>query len=229
MVNIPDSGYYYYNELIISPGIYQYYIWANDTVGNSVNSEVYQFEIITSNNKITNMTNNWNFVSLPFNQSLEKTDLIVRHNISEYTWQEAVDYGIILNFIYGWDRSNQSYLITELLKSGFGYWLYSYKNCSLYVQGFTGINYDDYITDLDSEWNIIGISFDERIDKQNLTVVFNDTNYTWQDAVNAGIIVNFVYKWDTDIQSYAITEVLEPGEAFWLYAYYPCRLHRSVS
>ena len=41
-----NQGSYYYNTTYTQPGVYQYFIWANDTSGNSNVSQVYSFEII---------------------------------------------------------------------------------------------------------------------------------------------------------------------------------------
>ena len=40
-----------------------------------------------------------------------------------YTWQQTVDNGTILGFIYGWNTTNQNYVFTEVLEPGKGYWI----------------------------------------------------------------------------------------------------------
>jgi len=46
MINIPDSNYYYLDSIYYTPGIYNYYIWANDVNENAVSSDIYNFTII---------------------------------------------------------------------------------------------------------------------------------------------------------------------------------------
>jgi hypothetical protein len=188
---------------------------------------VYYFLIKTyAFNNILNLEETWNLISLPFNESFSKNEIFVQNNNANYSWSDAVSEGIILEFLYKWNRTSQSYEISNILEPGHGYWIYTYSSCDLMIA--TNITDDNYITDLQHSWNIMGLTSDEPVDKQNLTVEYNNTSYTWQDAVNAGIVLDFIYKWDADVQSYDITELLRPGNAFWLYAYYPCRLLRPA-
>jgi hypothetical protein len=79
----------------------------------------------------------WNVIGLPSNTSLGKTTLLVRYNNVDYTWTQATTNSnptgepIILGFIYGWNRVDQLYLLSDSFNPGNGYWLYAYKNCLL--------------------------------------------------------------------------------------------------
>ena len=111
--------------------MYNYSIWANDTSDNSIATSIYQFEIVAQL-QITTMLDKWNFVSLPFNQSITKDDLVIINNTFEYNWTEADDEGIILSFIYNWDRNLQTYPGDVLtLEPGYSYWVYAYYDCRL--------------------------------------------------------------------------------------------------
>ena len=178
---------------------------------------------------ITNLESGWNFVSLPFNQSVNKTDLTVIYNNSDYSWQEAVNNSIILGFIYNWNRTNQKYETTDILKPGEGHWMYAYDDCELRVYGIGNIVTDSYITDLLTSWNIVGVPDDVAVEKENITIRYNGTNYTWQEAVNNSIILGFIYGWNETIQSYGVSDVLNPGKSYWMYAYQDCRLLRPLS
>jgi len=83
---------------------------------------------------ITNLKFNWNLVSIPYRQPIDKTDIIVLYNGTEYTWQEAVDGGLILGFVYSWNVTTQNYGFTDTLYPGLGYWIYAYHNCKLIRQ-----------------------------------------------------------------------------------------------
>jgi len=171
---------------------------------------------------VTDLLNNWNFVSLPFNQSVSKTDLIVKYGTLEYTWSESVSYGYVSDFIFGWDRPGQYYTFNDALEPGYGYWLYAYEPCELWVENIT-ITSDDYITGLEADWNIVGVPHDQPVDKTNILV--NDIS--WADAVTAGSINEYVFGWDRTGQSYNFADTFMPGYAYWVYAYQPCVLKRT--
>jgi hypothetical protein len=218
-------GSYYYNNSYTIPGTYNYHIWANDTSGNSNISSVYQFTIsIMEYDYSIPLDDRWNLVSLPVNQSVHKDNITVNYLGVNYTWQQAVDNGTILNFVYGWNTVSQSYASTDVIGPGESYWVYAYNACNLWVSG--PINNDDYITNLFTKWNLIGLPFNTSIDKINLTITNNSIDYTWQQAVDNGTILNFVYGWNTVSQSYASTDILNPGYGYWMYAYYNCTLKR---
>jgi hypothetical protein len=75
--------------------------------------------------------NHWNLITIPFNDSVVKVEMRVLYNDIEYTWEEAVSSGIILNDVYDFNRSSGSYMISTLLNPGRGYWMWAYHNCSL--------------------------------------------------------------------------------------------------
>jgi len=82
---------------------------------------------------VTTLVDGWNFISLPFNQSLAKSNLIINYNAVSYSWSDAVSAGIVNGFIFGWGRSGQAYTFDDILEPGYGYWLYSYENCQLKI------------------------------------------------------------------------------------------------
>ena len=179
--------------------------------------------------QISDVSSGWNFVSLPFNESVNKTDLVIRYNESEYTWQEAVNNSIFLGYIYLWNRSIQNYELTDILDPGYGYWMYSYNDCEMWVHGVGNFITDSYITDLLTNWNVVGVPDDKLVEKENITIRYNGTNYTWQEAVNNSIILGFIYGWNENIQNYGVSNVLNPGKSYWMYAYQDCRLLRPAS
>jgi len=177
--------------------------------------------------QICELFSSWNFVSIPFNNSINKTDVIVSVNQSIYSWQEAVDNNIVLDYIYQWNRSIQNYEFTVTLSTGNGYWVYAYTNCTLWFQNNLNFVENNYITDAIAGWNIIGIPQNITIGKYNITVYYNQTSYTWQEAVNESIILGLIYRWDEINQKYEQSAFLNPGKAYWMYAYKNCKLLKS--
>jgi len=86
---------------------------------------------------ITDLKEDWNIISLPFNQTVNKEEIIVTYDGSDYNWTQAVTNDnptggpILLSFVYDWDRDGQSYGFTDSLYPGFGYWMFVYYNCTL--------------------------------------------------------------------------------------------------
>jgi len=197
------------------------------------NTSVRHFQIICSvtpveyHHKIS-LYEGWNLISVPVNQSIPKENITVNHLGANYSWQEAVDSDIVLQFIYQWDASIQNYGdFAIVLDPGVGYWMYSYENCDIWITSNTSNN-DGYITDLFIGWNLIGIPYETPVDKENITVYYNEIEYVWQEAADSGIVLQFIYQWDASIQNYGdFAIVLDPGVGYWMYAYYDCKLLRS--
>jgi hypothetical protein len=174
---------------------------------------------------ITTLMNNWNFVSIPFNQSLIKTEIIVKYNDDNYTWNEAVSLSIIDANIFGWDRLSQYYIPEDILTPGYGYWIYAYQSCELWIDNITALE-DVYITALKQNWNIMGIPFSQNISKTDMIVTYDFSDYSWNDAVTAGIIDPNIFGWDRQYQYYTSESILEPGYSYWMYVYQNCILSK---
>ena len=68
----------------------------------------------------------------------------------------------------------------------------------------------------------MSIPYDQPVNKTDVLV--NDTS--WSDTVIAGLIDNNVFGWNSVGQYYFLASTFNPGDAYWLYAYQPCRLKR---
>jgi len=176
---------------------------------------------------VTNLSENWNFVSVPYNQSVNKLNLIIKYNGSEYSWQDAVNQSIVLGFIYTWNKTAQNYGLTDTLTPGQGCWMYAYHDCEIWAKGVTLFASDPYVTDLIRYWNIMGVPDNEPVQKQNLTIRYNGTVYTWQEAITNNIILDFIYQWNESNQHYQLTDILQPGKSNWMYAYHNCTLYHT--
>jgi hypothetical protein len=80
-----------------------------------------------SDDYITELKENWNIFGLPFELSLNKTDVVV----DDMSWNDAVSAGIINDYVFGWNQAGQSYYFADTFIEGQAYWLYAYQDCML--------------------------------------------------------------------------------------------------
>ena len=223
------GGTYYYNVSYDIAGVYQYHIWAKDTSENQAISPTYQFDIFAEL-IITTTLPSWNFISVPFNQTITKTNLFIRYEDNDYTWSEAAAQGFIISAIFYWNRTDQIYDSTNILNPGEGYWMYAYYECEIWATELGPMVTDDYITSLKYTWNIIGLPTNEPLSKTSLSVIYDGEVYNWtqattnQNPTNSPLILSFIYDWIRSNQIYEPTDSLNPGYAYWMYAYEACIL-----
>jgi parallel beta-helix repeat protein len=212
-----------YNHSYSGYGVYTVTLTIDDDDGKSdmISKNVY-VKI-----HVANFQSKWNFFSIPFNQTVVKTNLSFLFNGSEYTWDEAKNESLILHFIYEWNRTNQNYNSVDFLKPGHGYWMFSFVNCEVRAIVNRNLTDDSLITELIFEWNLIGLPGNKSVNKENMSVYYNEMIYTWQEAVDNTIILNFIYTWDEVDQKYIISDHLTPSKASWVYAYVDCRLLKN--
>ena len=137
--------------------------------------------------------------------------------------------GIILNFIYGWNRvSPQTYEISDVMEPGYGYWIWSYYSCNITISGIPADS--DDITSLQTKWNIVGLPFNATLSKDDLVIIYNGTDYNWTEASTGPdpVILGFIYGWNPVSQGYVLSDVLEPKMGYWLYAYHDCSLRKTT-
>ena len=182
---------------------------------------------------ITSVNNGWNFVSLPFQIpdltptiSLDLLTIKTNNGLNSYSWSDAITAGIIDPSVFGWDRNNQIYIFSSSIEPGYGYWLYAYEECEIWIENIT-LSTKNEITNLQQNWNIIGSAFDQSINLENVIVNYNNIDYTWSEAtdpVNGPIVDPSVFGWDRNNQIYIFSTELLPGHAYWIYSYEPCTL-----
>ena len=177
----------------------------------------------TNGNSITNLLKNWNFMSLPFNQSVDKNDLVIKHEDEEFSWSDAVNNGYVNDYIFGWNRFSQGYEFADTLVPGYGYWIFAYEPCEVLSPDLKD-NFEEYITVVEPNWNIVGIPNSLSFDKTDLIVNYDGTDYNWINAVANGYIADNIFGWDRAGQSYSFSSILQNGYCYWLYAYYTCTL-----
>ena len=176
----------------------------------------------------------WNLITVPVNASIAKDQITIRNNSIDYNFTEAVNHRIIVGTIFGWDRENQTYFIANNLgfEPGKGYWLWAYYPCSLIIH--SDMRGDGYITKLQSQWNIMGQTYNSSLALTNLSVLYNGTSYSWANATTANneedqpLIINSIFKWNGTNQWYDLSTGFTPGEGYWMYAYYNCSLRQVI-
>jgi len=171
------------------------------------------------------VTEHWNLISIPVYDTISKTDIIVRYDGDDYSWDEAK--GIyVLDTIYDWQRGLiQNYVSTDTLEPGNGYWMWAYFDCELLIaSNAVGTG---HITDLETKWNIMGLPYEDSLAQILLQIEYPlGTTLDWEDAVSGDIILGFIYGWDSATQMYSLETTLEPGQGYWMYAYYDCILKK---
>lgn len=172
---------------------------------------------------ITGLSNNWNFISAPYNQSIMKTSLLIYYNNDTFNWSEAIYDGYLSEFIFDWNRSVQSYSFANTFDPGFGYWVFSYVNCELWTREITSDS-DKYITELKENWNIFGLPFEYTLNKTDVLV----DDMLWSEAVSSGVINDYVFGWDSTAQTYNFADAFSPGKSYWIYADQQCTLKQNV-
>ena len=228
LTHMYQNGLWYYDKL-------ETFEWGsllgNPNLGmmsHSVNTEVH----------ITNLSQGWNFVSLPFQlpefaQLISKNQLKIKAigGIMTYDWPTAVSAGLISDYLFGWNRATQSYIFANEMEPGYGYWMYAYDDCKVLIENIT-IDTSDIITDVEQNWNLVGSAYNQPINKSDMIVNYNGTDYTWADAISGNnslgspILNDNLFGWNRLGQHYDFCDTFMPGYAYWMYVYYQCTLKK---
>jgi hypothetical protein len=208
--------------------------WSNNTSGTVNSHSNYVGTIIieypTPISLVTDEISNWNLMSIPTNQSIDKTNFLIKYNGLYYSWLQAytddnqLEAPLINQHIFGWNRNIQSYIFTNSLEPGYGYWIYAYENCEIWTQGIINTPNEVNLTNLEKYWNIIGLPDNQQINKTDIIVNHNNTDYSWDQAVSNNIINNYIFGWNRNGQYYSFNTIINPGYAYWIFAYIECKL-----
>jgi len=203
----------------------------------------YHFQIICSIEiHIADLQSKWNLISVPFNQSISKDNIIVRYDGVDYSWENATTDNnptggpIVLGYIYYWNTTvSQHYELSDVIEPGYGYWMYAFYECGLWTEYLGDTINDGYITDLVTTWNIMGVPNDVPLSKGDIIVRYDGVDYSWAAATSDNnptggpIVLGYIYYWSTSMpQHYELSDVFEPGYGYWMYAFYNCTLFYST-
>lgn len=88
-------------------------------------------------NYVTKNLIEWNMIGNPHSSSISVSDLLFYVNETWYSWTEVINTSngpIIDSNIFSWDSGNQTYMSSMNLNPGQAYWIYSFKNHSIFQQ-----------------------------------------------------------------------------------------------
>lgn len=68
----------------------------------------------------------WDLISLPKLGNISKTSVFIINATNNYTWNDAVTNGVIMNTLYGWKSGH--YTVNTSFNEYDGYWIYFYKS-----------------------------------------------------------------------------------------------------
>jgi hypothetical protein len=180
---------------------------------------------------ITNLKSNWNLFTLPFNQSVDISDLYIKCDSIILSWTEATTsnnpwgYPIINKYVHGWDASNQMYQLLstgDTIDPGKSYWIFSYCEAELWAHNVNAGNGNKIY--LDEKWNFMGLPIDYDILKYDLFFDYRDYRVNWTQATTSEnpwgypIISGYIYEWNTLGQMYNFIYLFESGSGAVLYA-----------
>ena len=119
----------YFDEAYLDPGE-GYWLWAYE------DCTLIMYSDAPEDNHITTFDDGegWYLVGAPYMYNLAKWNTWIHYAALDYSWTQASNNGYILEYLYDWDRATQNYVVSEnpdFFKSGYGYWMYVYKQCSL--------------------------------------------------------------------------------------------------
>jgi len=175
----------------------------------------------------TLLKHGWNLVSNPCNVAINKADLIVNYAGANHAWSEAIP-GVVMDTIYGWDRTSQVYTTATTLQPGEAYWIWAFSDCQLRFA--SNVDWSGTVTPLKYRWNMMGVPTDAIVNPTILHIqVGAGLPVTWTDAVSTyHYILGYIYGWDRTTQQYVLPDPSQfsPGEGYWMYAYVDCTLQQ---
>ena len=101
---------------------------------------------------------------------------------------------------------------------GEGFYLALNDNATIIAEGdpITSANIDLADFELQKGWNLISHTLVSIVQKNQLIVIDEEQDYTWDDAVHWGLLSPTLYSWNED--SYESLLELSPWSAFWVHA-----------
>lgn len=147
------------------------------------------------------VSQNWNLVSLPRNETIPFTSMRIRNDTYNYTWQQAITNNIIVGTLYGWFQDQ--YCINTSFEQYHGYWIYFYDTSyELFVTKY--IKPDYTITLYENLLNTIG-THEYNLISNNYNVYANYTGVPttpilYHLSINLSGIVGFI-NWTGSLNS----------------------------
>ncbi len=176
----------------------------------------------------------WNLFSIPVNETIPFERITIRNNSIDYNWTEAIRKGIIVGTVFDWNKETQNYLIIGgALEPGTAYWIWANYPCLILFQ--SNVTGDGFITQMTSQWNMIGLPYNVTLLKEQIIIFYNGTQYSWINATstnneeNHALLLLYFYEWNSTTQMYNLGPVLAPGEGYWMYSFYNLTLRQPIT
>lgn len=127
-IHICEKNIFFLYDGLLEDG-HEYTFTVNySIIGSSIyinNSYSFIFNDVSIFPRPLGMGSNWNLVSLPKNSIIPLTSIYIRNATNNYTWNQAVTNGIVMDDIFGW--YNNGYTINTTMENYSGYWMYFYN------------------------------------------------------------------------------------------------------
>jgi subtilisin family serine protease len=150
--------------------------------------------------------------AITFNSS---TSFDFTTNIVNWSWDfgdDNISYDQNPMHIYVGDAGD--YNVTLIVRNEFGNTNTTKKTLTVY-----GIRTK---RTLEEKWNIAALPFDQSIFKEYGIIKFNNSYYTWNNAVNNSIIVGILKNWNRSLQDYENLNYFYPGYGYWTFSNETC-------
>jgi hypothetical protein len=211
-----------------------YLLGDQDTSNDGIIAGAY-FAAPNQETYICEVVSGWNMISLPFNQSVIKSDFYVMFNGSSYSWENATTGNnptgqpLVDMNLFGWNAAAQLYSSDDILQGGCGYWLFSFQNVQLWSNHITSYE-DGFICDTEENWNMVGVPDVETMELSEMIVFHNGTSYSWSEATTGAdpLIDANLFSWDRQSQTYDLLVEFNPGHAAWLFSHQSCTLKKPL-
>ncbi len=174
---------------------------SRDSLGNQSAVRSAKTFTVVGDSLATSSAAGWSLMSLP----LQPSDSIPAKIIGD-------DFGSNPYYLGSYNQAT-GYVIPTVLQFGKGYWLGVTATSAWDLRG-AAIEADSTVVDLPIGYSIVGSGFVRNVPKQGISLRKTGVNYSFADAVTAGILVNAIYGYNGT--SYATKDTLEMFKGYWL-------------
>lgn len=137
------------SEYLINHGQGYILTLQTETASLTLDGDVVDIADPSSESSDLSLSEGWNLVSDPLVAIVDKDQIVVHTNDSDYSWEDAVDFGFIQGTVNGWSNSDAFYYSTSQIEPWEGYWIHASRDLDL---KFSPHNHDDLGRDLSDAW-----------------------------------------------------------------------------
>jgi hypothetical protein len=195
----------------IEPGIYPYSLTFDPTGPSTAPTRTINHVVIVGLTPVVDLRQGPNLISIPWSLP---TNTFAGNGLGGFA-------------AYDWDPVTQAYVVTGIIKRGFGQWLVSpnepapvsFAGASSYGDETIG----EFRQVTKRRWNLLGNPYPYPVKiSQLIGVSASDPteSFTWEELVNRGYIRPFIFTYNADAGVYEIHQgekYILPGKGFWMY------------